>query len=98
MCKENGNRAGYGGLLRDSSGKWLKGFVRKIVVCDALHAKMRGLYLGLELAWRDGISHLCVEGDSKLLIEMATNNYKTDGMTPLLMGVSEIFWTVVGTL
>jgi ribonuclease HI len=56
--------------------------VRKIGVCDALHAKMWGLYLGLELAWRDGVSHLCLEGDSKLLIDMVTNNCKTNGTTP----------------
>jgi len=66
----------YSGLLRDSNDKWLKGFVCKIGVCDALHAEMWGLYIGLELAWRDGVSCLCVEGDSKLLIDMVTNNCK----------------------
>jgi hypothetical protein len=84
-CKENVNRAGCGGLLRDTNGKWLKEFVRKIGVCNALHAEMCGLYLGLELVWRDGVSHLCVEGDSKLLIDLVTNNCKTNGTTPSLM-------------
>lgn len=84
-CKENGNRAGCGDLLRGTNGKWLKGFVRKIEVCDALHAEMWGLYSGLELAWQVGVSHLCVEGDSKLLIDMVTNNCKTNGTTPSLM-------------
>jgi ribonuclease HI len=71
--------------LRDTNGKWLKEFVRKIGVCDALHAEMWGLYSGLELAWQVGVSHLCVEGDSKLLIDMVTNNCKTNGTTPSLM-------------
>jgi ribonuclease HI len=53
--------------------------VRKIGVCDALNGEMWGMYLGLKLSWSDGISHLCVESDSKLLIDMVTNNCKTNG-------------------
>jgi len=84
-CKENGDRSGCGGLLRDANGRWIKGFVRKIGACDALHAKMWGIYLGLELAWRDGISQLCVESDSKLLVDMITNNCKMNGTTLVLI-------------
>jgi hypothetical protein len=56
--------------------------VRKIGDCNSLHAKILGLYFGLELARRDRISHLCVENYSKLLIGMVTNNFKTNGTTP----------------
>lgn len=37
--------AGCGGPLRDSNGKWIKGYSRKIGSCDALHAEMWGMYL-----------------------------------------------------
>ena len=84
-CKENGDCSGCRGLLRDANGRWIKGFVRKIGACDALHAEMWGMYLGLELAWRDDISQLCVESDSKLLIDMIKNNCKMNGTTPVLI-------------
>lgn len=48
--------------------------------------------LGLELAWSDGISHLYVESDSKLLIDMVTNNCKTNGTTPSLI------WRIINIL
>ncbi|PNX66909.1 ribonuclease H, partial [Trifolium pratense] len=37
--------AGCGGLLRDSNGRWLTGYSRKIGTCDALSAEMWGMYL-----------------------------------------------------
>jgi len=43
------------------------------------------MYLGLEVSWRDGISQLCVESDSKLLIDMITNNCKMNGTTLVLI-------------
>lgn len=55
-CKENGDHSGCECLLQDANGKWIKGFVCKIGVCDVLHAEMCGMYLGLEFAWRDDIS------------------------------------------
>ena len=48
-------------------------------------SEMWGMYLGLEVSWRDGISQLCVESESKLLIDMITNNCKMNGTTPVLI-------------
>jgi len=84
-CKGNGEHAGCDGLLRQSNGTWIKGFSRKIGACDALHAEMWGLYLGLDMTWREGISHLIVESDSKVLIDMVTNNCKINGTIPSLV-------------
>lgn len=36
--------AGCVGLFWDSDGRWLKGYEEKIEACDAVHAKMWGLY------------------------------------------------------
>ncbi|GAU14826.1 hypothetical protein TSUD_50380 [Trifolium subterraneum] len=77
--------AGCGGLLRDSNDKWIKGYSRKIGSCDALHAEMWGMYLGMNLAWRQGITHLHVESDSKVLINMVTKRIKLNGSTPTLV-------------
>jgi len=55
-CKENEEPASCEGRLCDYDGRWLKGFSLKIGACDALHAKMRGVYLGIDIAWRKSIS------------------------------------------
>jgi len=41
-----GVKSGCGGLFRDSNGRWIKGYTKKIGACDALHAEIWGLYLG----------------------------------------------------
>jgi len=46
---------------------------------------MWGLYLGLDMAWREGISHLIIESDSKVLIDMVTDNCKINGTIPSLV-------------
>jgi ribonuclease HI len=51
---------------------------------------MWGMYLGLELAWRDVISQLCVESDSKLLIDMVTNNCMNGTTSVLIQFIQNI--------
>jgi hypothetical protein len=54
--KESTNIYGYGGLLLDRNDKHLKGFSRKIIgSCDALHAEIWGMYIGMILAWKKGL-------------------------------------------
>lgn len=43
--------ADYGDLFRDSSESWVKGYARKIGVCDALIAEIWVMLHGLELAF-----------------------------------------------
>lgn len=61
--KDSLGLAGCGGLIRNSDGRWLKGYTRKIGNCDAFCAEMWGMYLGMQLAWRHGFHHLQVESD-----------------------------------
>ncbi|MCH97348.1 ribonuclease H protein, partial [Trifolium medium] len=77
--------AGCGGLFRNSDGRWIKGYARKIGTCDTLCAEMWGMYLGIELAWRQGFHHLEVESDSKTLVDMITGKVKINGNPPTLM-------------
>ena len=49
-CKGNVGYSGCGGLFCDSDERWLKGYIQKVGVCDALHAEMWGMYLGLDMA------------------------------------------------
>lgn len=62
--------AGCGGLLRDSSGNWLKGYTRKISLCDTLLTKMWVMFHGIELVWQERITNMKVKSDSKVLIDM----------------------------
>jgi ribonuclease HI len=83
--KESVDIAGCGGLIRDSNGQWLKGYVWKIGTCDVLYAEMWGMYEGLRIARRQGFSQLIVESDSKLLVDMVTRNCKINGAIPVLI-------------
>jgi hypothetical protein len=46
---------------------------------------MWGMYVGLELARRKGVTHLIVESNSKILIDMVTGRCKLNGATPILL-------------
>ncbi|GAU42748.1 hypothetical protein TSUD_77850 [Trifolium subterraneum] len=77
--------SGCGGLFRNSDGRWIKGYARKIGTCDALSAEMWGMYLGMQLAWRQGFHLLQVESDSKTLVDMITGKVKINGNPPTLV-------------
>jgi ribonuclease HI len=83
--KSSINLSGCGGLLRNSYGICVSSFARKIGSCDALHAEMWGMYIGMDLARRQGITHLQVESDSKVLVDMVTGNCKVNGRIPTLI-------------
>ncbi|GAU37815.1 hypothetical protein TSUD_276320 [Trifolium subterraneum] len=83
--KSSINLSGYGGLLRDNNGICISSFARKISSCDALHVEMWGMYNGIDLARRHGITHLQVESDSKVLVEMVTRNCNVNENIPTLL-------------
>ena len=76
----NGELVGCGRLFQQPDGKWIKGFSCKVGVYDALHDEVWGLYIELDMASREGLSHLIVERDSKVLVNMVTTNYKINGV------------------
>ena len=43
------------------------------------------LYLGLDLAWRENTTHLVMESDSKVLVDMIIENCNFGGPTPTLV-------------
>lgn len=63
-----------GGVIRDSSGIWCFGFMRKIGNGEVLQAEAWGLLTGLQLAAELGLNHLAVESDSATLINLLQNN------------------------
>jgi len=77
--------AGCGGLIRNSNGKWIKDYFTQIGMCDVFHAEMWGMCLGLDVTWRLNNTHLVVESDSNILIDMITENCNFSGTTPTLV-------------
>jgi len=55
--KDSSGLAGCGDLFRNSDDRWIKGYSQKIETCDAICVEMWGMYLGMQLAWRQGFHH-----------------------------------------
>lgn len=80
-----------GGLIQDSSGKWVGGFAMNIGHCTITVPELWGLYQGLVLAWHYGVHWLLVEVDSlcvvqslKSFVEMANE------FSPLVRSIKEL--------
>ncbi|CAL1391746.1 unnamed protein product [Linum trigynum] len=73
----NGNPgpAGAGGLLRDGTGKWLKGFVANLGIATAALAELWAFNHGMELAWKEGHRAIKIESDSQLAIHLIENRH-----------------------
>ena len=69
----NPGKAGSGGLIRDSEGRWVKGFSRSVGHATSVIAELWDLRDGLKLAAQLGIGCLEVELDAKIIVEMLNN-------------------------
>lgn len=74
-------KAAAGGLIRDSSGRWLQGFGFHIGSCTVPAAELWGLCSGLYLCWNLGIRKVQVEIDSELVVKLV--NRKIEITHPL---------------
>ncbi|KAK9990873.1 hypothetical protein SO802_025858 [Lithocarpus litseifolius] len=66
----NPGKAGRGGIIRDSCGRWIKGFMRYIDISTSIIAEFWALRDGLTLASQLGITHLAVELDAKVVVDL----------------------------
>ncbi|XP_061344134.1 uncharacterized protein LOC133290088 [Gastrolobium bilobum] len=73
-ARGNPGPAACGGVIRDSSGRWLHGFACKLGVCSAFKAELRGILRGLKIAWGEGFHNIEVESDSKSVISVLTKD------------------------
>ena len=62
--------AGGGGLLRDANGDWVTGFARRIGITSSFMAELWGLRDGLQLCVQLHIQAVCIELDSKAIVEI----------------------------
>ncbi|CAL1393636.1 unnamed protein product [Linum trigynum] len=70
----NGNPGptGSGGLLRDSTRRWIAGFIANIGEASAALSKLWAFFHGLDLAWKLGHRALKIGSDSQLAIFSST--------------------------
>lgn len=70
--KGNPGQAGYGGVFRDHNGNPLGIFMGSIGWDTNNSAELEGLWRGLQISHRKNFFPLIIEGDSQILIRMAT--------------------------
>lgn len=70
--KGNPGPTGYGGAVRNHQGQVLKVFFGSIGWNTNNVAELEGLWRGLNMAQQEGLTPLIVEGDSQIIINMAT--------------------------
>ncbi|KAF7807156.1 ribonuclease H [Senna tora] len=63
---DSSQRASCGGVARDHSGHFVAGFVKNLGSCNALHAELWSVMMGLDLAWEIGARKVVIEVDSLL--------------------------------
>ncbi|XP_015946532.1 uncharacterized protein LOC107471560 [Arachis duranensis] len=55
--------AGFGCIIRNPDGCWLKGCTEKVEVCSVLFAELYAIWRGLLLAWESGFREVICETD-----------------------------------
>ena len=81
----NLGKAGGGGLIRDSEGRWINGYSRSIGHTISVVAELWAVRDGLNLAIQLGISCLEVELDAKIIVELLENTNSINiKISPLL--------------
>ncbi|KAF7838390.1 ribonuclease H [Senna tora] len=84
VCRMN-NSAGCGGLLRDSKGEWVGGFMAKLGPSSVLSAELWSFYYGLNMAWELGMQKIEVESDSKAaLIQIKGEQAMAQPLHPII--------------
>lgn len=61
--------AAAGGLVRDSAGRWLVGYMAHLGNCTNNVAELQAIRYGLELAWMQGYRKVICEVDAQLVLD-----------------------------
>ncbi|KAK4267638.1 hypothetical protein QN277_024391 [Acacia crassicarpa] len=83
-------KAGCGGVIRDHMGLWISGFTQTLGFCNAYMAEEWALLLGLRRAWDEGLKHILVESDAKLLVEKLLRNCEEPNTTLVFLQIKQM--------
>ncbi|GKV36559.1 hypothetical protein SLEP1_g44676 [Rubroshorea leprosula] len=78
-------QASAGGLIRDHGGRWIHGFAINIGPQSSYTAEIWGCHSGLRLALELGISHLVLEMDSLLAVQLIQARKAGNGPASVLL-------------
>ena len=65
--------AGFGGLLRDHMGTWLRGYSGKLGNHSVLYAELHSIKTGLLMAWMMGFRNVWCESDSLHALQLISS-------------------------
>ena len=67
---DNQRRASCGGLVRDSTSCYIRGFATNLDFCPIMVAEVWGAYYSLLLAWQEGFKQIFLEIDSTVVVAL----------------------------
>ncbi|CAN1181798.1 Putative ribonuclease H protein At1g65750 [Linum perenne] len=67
-----------GGLLRNHLGHCSAAFSANLGKCSITRAELRGIFHGLDIAWREGHKQVRVQPDSQTAVSLILRNWKTE--------------------
>ena len=85
VCKGPFYLAAAGGVLKDSNGKWLSGFMFKIGNCTPVEAELWAILEGLKFVWDTSHRRLILESDSLTAILAIQGGHELVGNCHLLV-------------
>ncbi|GAU50441.1 hypothetical protein TSUD_409510 [Trifolium subterraneum] len=67
--------SGYGGLIRDDKGNWIRGFSGHVEFTDSLHVELLAILQGLLVAWEiENIKYVSVRSDCRIALSLITGS------------------------
>ncbi|KAH9647730.1 putative ribonuclease H protein [Citrus sinensis] len=80
-----------GGIIRDYSGKWIRGFGLNIGCCSITNLELWGLYQGLLIAWEIGIRWILLEVDSLCVTQfVASSSSPVNDCSQLVLPIQDL--------
>ncbi|KAK8509026.1 hypothetical protein V6N12_016870 [Hibiscus sabdariffa] len=79
-----------GGVLRGSSGDWLRGYRQSVGVVSPLNAELWSILVGLQLAFSMGFSRVQVQSDSSVAIRLILDPMAANSFSSLVRRISSL--------
>ncbi|KAK8578842.1 hypothetical protein V6N12_069186 [Hibiscus sabdariffa] len=79
-----------GGVLRGSSGDWLRGYRQLVGVVPPLNAELWSILVGLQLAFSMGFSRVQVQSDSSAAIRLILDPMAANSVSSLVRRISSL--------
>ncbi|CAN1165103.1 Putative ribonuclease H protein At1g65750 [Linum perenne] len=70
----DGSKAAAGGLIRNSEGRYLHAFCTNLGKCSIMRAELRGIIIGLQIAWENGFRKVDARIDSQAILTLIKDN------------------------